>query len=104
MTEKIMAAIAVEKVILDGGCYTFRSEVMEVEVLRYMRRSVGSTGEGRRRFYYEAVIKAPEKVSPEYRAWGHEKGEMTVNVTRHINKKWKRPTFPEGKNVVEVPA
>ncbi len=99
MSETILASIAVEKVPVSAGSYTFRSEIMEVEVVRYLRHRCGSRGEARKRFYYSAVIKAPEKLAPGYAAFGLDKGQMTVNVVRKLNPKWKRPQFGEAMSV-----
>lgn len=98
-----MAPIAVEKVSCAGG-YTFRQEVMEVDVLGYYRRPCGSNGAARKRYFYEAVIRRPDRMIAAYDfvLVGEKKDRLLVNVTRSINEKWKPPVFPDGGRFVEV--
>ena len=66
MTGTIKASVAVEKVWVTQHSYTFRSEIVDVEPIVIMRRTCGSYGAGLRRFYYEALVKPPSQLSPEY--------------------------------------
>jgi len=104
MSEKIFAIIAVEKVPVTQHSYTFRTEIMEVEVVKYLRRRCGSYGKALNRFYYQAIIKRPDRMAPEYdfALNAPDRTTLTVNVTRGINPKWKRPEFQAGVNVVDV--
>lgn len=101
---KILAHISVEKVVLnERGVFTFRSEEMECEVVRVLRRKIGAN-DPRQRFYYEADVVRPERMHPE--AWdgnARNDGTVRVNVNRFRNKRWKPPVFPEGARFVEIP-
>lgn len=98
---KILASIEVERVQLTASTYTFRAEVMEVEVVRVMRRRADSY---RNRYYYEADAKRPARMHPDARSYGRDESVVRVNIVRKANPKWKPPVFPEGRNVLEVPA
>lgn len=97
---KILASIAVERIQRSANTYTFRAEVMEVEVVRVMRRRADSY---RNRYYYEADIKRPARMHPDAQYYLKD-GIVRVNIVRKANPKWKPPVFPEGVNVIEVPA
>jgi hypothetical protein len=100
--ETIIAAIAVEKVMLSKCSYTFRTELMEVEVVGYMR-SVCGLNDPRERYYYTAIIKRPARMAKEYdfSLLLPAKDTLTVNVVRMLNKGWKPPMFPKGINVID---
>lgn len=100
--ETIVAAIAVEKVVLSAHSYTFRNELMEVEVVGYMRSACG-LHDPRERYYYTAIIKRPERMAKEYdfSLLLPAKDTLTVNVVRSLNKGWKPPLFPKGVNVID---
>lgn len=102
MTEKIIASIPVERVQVGERTYTYRTEIMEVEVLRYLRYRCGSIGAARNRFFYSAVIKLPDCVPRCYPGYGVENGRLTVNVIRSLNPRWKRPLFKDGSMTVDV--
>lgn len=97
---KILASIAVERIQLSASTYTFRSEVMEVEVVRVLRTRADSY---RNRFYYSADVKRPARMHPDDQYYQKD-GTVRVNIVRRANPKWKPPVFPEGSNVFEVPA
>lgn len=100
--ETILASIPVLKVQLSECSYTFRSEVMEVEVVGYMRRECG-LHDPRERYYYEAIIKRPARMAKEYdfSLLLPAKDTMRVNVVRKLNKGWKPPLFPKGIHVID---
>ena len=100
---KIIAYIPVEKVVSPGGTtFSFRRELLEVEVVRILRYRCDRT---RARYYYQADVLIPGKMCQEALS-AHEvtQGMTRVNVLRDKNPKWKPPVFPEGKNNVEVSA
>ncbi|WP_227461633.1 hypothetical protein [Cupriavidus pauculus] len=100
---KILAHISVEKVILnERGVFTFRSEEMECEVVRVLRRKIGAN-DPRQRFYYQADVVRPAQMHLE--VWdgnARNDGTVRVNVNRFRNKQWKPPVFPAGADVVEI--
>jgi predicted P-loop ATPase/GTPase len=98
---KILASIEVERIQRSASTYTFRAEVMEVEVIRVMRRRADSY---RNRYYYEADVKRPARMHPDARSYGRDESVVRVNIVRKANPTWKPPVFPEGRNVLEVPA
>lgn len=97
---KILASIEVERIQRSASTYTFRAEVMEVEVVRVMRTRADSY---RNRYYYQADIKRPARMHPDAQYYLRD-GVVRVNIARKANPKWKPPVFPKGINVFEVPA
>jgi hypothetical protein len=97
---KILASIEVERIQLSASTFTFRCEVMEVEVVRVMRTRADSY---RNRYYYSADIKRPARMHPDAQYYLKD-GIVRVNIVRKANPAWKPPVFPEGRNVLEVPA
>ncbi|HDR9163651.1 TPA: hypothetical protein QDB28_004055 [Burkholderia vietnamiensis] len=96
---KILAHIEVEKVQLTPSTYTFRSEQMEVEVVRVFRYRADRT---RERYYYHADVKRPARMHPEARVGYPGGGLVRVNVVRKENPGWKPPTFAPGVKCVEA--
>lgn len=102
---KLIAYIPVEKLQLSDGAYTFTSKRVQVEVLRVIRSPARHdkdvypwrvTG-----WYYSVdIAEHPELIPDAYRR-GPE-GMYRAHVNRALNRKWKPPVFPEGKNWVDV--
>lgn len=98
---KILASIEVERIQLSASTFTFRCEVMEVEVVRVIRSRADSY---RDRFYYSADVKRPACMHPDARSYARNDNEVRVNIVRRANPKWKPPVFPVGVNCIEVAA
>lgn len=96
---KILASIEVERIQLSASTYTFRCEVMEVEVVRVVRSRADSY---RNRFYYSADVKRPERMHPDARSYARNDNEVRVNIVRKVNPKWKPPAFPAGVNCIDI--
>ena len=96
---KILAGIEVERLQLSASTFTFRCEVMEVEVVRVMRTRADSY---RNRYYYQADVKRPACMHPDARRYGHAESVVRVNIERKANPKWKPPVFPEGVNWIDI--
>jgi hypothetical protein len=94
----IFARIPVEK-IEHPGWYTFREEVLEVEVVLVLRSRADST---RDRFYYQAHVIPPPGICPKAINYLGPESVYPVNIVRKLNPKWKPPVFPEGVNKVEI--
>lgn len=95
---KILASIEVERIQLSASTYTFRTEVMEVEVVRVMRTRADSY---RNRYYYSADVRRPARMHPDAQYYLKD-GIVRVNIVRRTNPKWKPPLFPTGVNCIEV--
>lgn len=103
---KILASIPVEKISLTAHTYTFRSEEMELEVVRVLRNRADST---RNRYYYQADVKRPLRMHPEASPYNPDGSAYTaetaltrVSIIRARNPKWKPPPFPDGKDALEI--
>lgn len=96
---KILASIEVELIHLSASTFTFRCEVMEVEVVRVMRQRADSY---RNRYYYSADVKRPACMHPDARSYGRDESVMRVNIVRRANPTWKPPVFPAGVNCIEI--
>lgn len=101
---KLTVSIPVERVELAGGCFTFRSAMVEVEPVRIVRSPSGydrKTGKPRG-WYYSADLMHPE-IAPQ--ASRHPvDGTYRASISRPLNPKWKPPVFPANANWVAVGA
>ncbi|SAL01562.1 hypothetical protein AWB80_08154 [Caballeronia pedi] len=96
---KIIAYIPVERIQLTACTYTYRSELMELEVVRVVRHRADRT---RERFYYHADVKRPARMHHTAMSYGRDDTVVRVNIFRKENPKWKPPVFPEGVNCIEI--
>ncbi|MEX3764490.1 hypothetical protein [Paraburkholderia phenoliruptrix] len=96
---KILASIEVERVQRSESTYTFRCEVMELDVVRVMRQRADTY---RNRYYYSADVKRPARMHPDARSYGRDESVVRVNIVRKTNPKWKPPEFPDGINCIEI--
>lgn len=97
---KILAHIPIEKVHVHGG-FTFRTELIEVEVVRVIRNA-SAANKALNRWRYAADIKSPAEICQEAHFFGAD-GLFRVNVYRRgVNPKWVPPVFPPGANWVDI--
>lgn len=98
---RVWASVEVEVVEKYGG-YTFRKEVLEVEILQVGRWAADKL---RTRFYYFADVVPPKEVHPEAGRLGvTTAGLYRVNIDRKLNPRWKPPVFPPGCDSIGVAA
>lgn len=101
---KLTVQIPVEKIIVNGG-HSYRYELVEVEPVRIIRNPARHdkdcypwkvTG-----WYYSADVLHP-RLSPDAILLHHIDRAYRSRVIRSLNKHWKPPVFPDGKNWVTV--
>lgn len=102
---KLTIYVPVEKVDLGYGAHTFRSERIEaqpVRVIRWAWRHDKSCHPWRVTAWSYSIDVFDDRISPDaYRS--HQDGAYRAVVNRALNKHWKPPVFPAGRNWVEVP-
>jgi hypothetical protein len=102
---KIIASIPVERVPAGPGCYTYRAEEFECEVVRVLRTRATQFKHINRWFYYADVI-VPEGALAEAmdRSLTHNGRQLyRVNVFRSSRHKgWIPPEFAPESNVAYV--
>lgn len=100
---RVIVSIPVEKVAVLGG-YSFRHERIELTPLRVIRSPARHdkdchpwkvTG-----WYYDVDVLHP-RLCPEVPRIGFD-GTYRAGVSRALNRHWKPPVFPDGKNWVAV--
>lgn len=97
---KIIASIPVEK-ISGNGCFSFKHEQHEVEVVRVIRRQA-TRNPNLNRWHYQADIKDHPALCKEAIRIGPNLA-FRVNIYRRgLNPKWKPPEFPKGINWVDI--
>ena len=104
---KIIASIPVEKTS-GNGCFSFRHEQHEVEVVRVIRHPATRNPDLNRWHYqadikdHPALCKEAIRIGPnfEYRVNIHRRSD---NPRYGLNPKWKPPEFPNGGNWVDIP-
>ena len=98
---KIKANIPVEKLIHNEGYYNYRYELIDVDIIKVLRRPV-SLSYNLNRYYYEAMIIPPKELHCDFNKHLSNDNLYTVNIVRRKNIKWKPPIFEKGVNIYIV--
>jgi hypothetical protein len=98
----INAWMPVERIDLPGGCYTYRSELIPVELVRIIRTPAARNLK-LNRWFYEAHAIPPAGALRDGLLMTADGAACQVNIVRSLNPGWKPPVFKYLERMIEVP-